>query len=91
MKVEKLDSASELVGEKTEQALLTEVATVTRRYNTRRAASGTITTTVEGKKRQRSCSIEAKPKQPVAFVEYNGKVEYYTQFQDIASASAQLL
>lgn len=81
-------STSEIIKDET-----TEVTTtvVTRRYNTRARSNSTVPSTIEITKRRRSTSIEFKPRQPVAFIQYNGKVEYYTEFHDIASASAQLL
>lgn len=78
-----------------ENETTTEVTTVvTRRYNTRSSINAISEMTLVSTKRRRTISTENTPKlpkEPIKFIEYNGKVEYYTEFHDIAIASAKLL
>lgn len=63
-----------------------------KRYRTRSSVSGLgVTLTDTNAQMQRKSRSAAEPRPKPQFIDYKGKVEYYTEFHDIAFASDTLL
>lgn len=73
---------------KTEENKSQENSVIVRRYSTRSSVSRTESLEISSKKRPRTAT-EPRPKP--SYIDYKGKVEYYTEFHDIAFAADTVL
>lgn len=62
-----------------------------KRYRTRSSVSQTESLEIKSEIQRKRSQSSTEPKPKPAFIEYNGKVEYYTEFHDIAFAADTLL